>query len=767
MDLQGTKRRIETAARRWLPRFAAPLRRQRLAWRLEDLAGNVAGLFERELEGRAGFLWLAVIFGLGDIGYFALPREPMLPALILASAVFAVSAFLAFQRGTRHRLLTVIAVLLAGATVGKLRVERLEAPQIERVITADISGRVVEADHKDGRRPRVVLDRLVIQGLPTARTPGAVRLTLSPKAELPDAGDRVALKARLMPLAGPSIPGAYDPRASAFFSGIGGSGFAFGKMRVLPDAGGGSPGIWIERLRGWLLERLNESLPADTRGMAGALLVGERDGITAKVTQDLQAAGLSHVLSISGVHMMVVAGAAFFAVRALLALWPGLALNRPIRSWSAIAALAVITIYLALSGAAVSTVRAYVMAAVVFLAVLVDRPALSMRNIALSVFIVLAIQPESILGPSFQMSYVAVAGLIAAWAAWSRRERTEIAADGSVLPGLAAFRKVKREVFAIGMTTLVASAATAPIAAYHFQEFSPYSLLGNLLAMPVVDFVVMPAGLVALLVIPFGLEQVPLWFMGHGIRITQDLAAWVGTLRGATMLTPSIPTLSLAIVMAGFLWLVLWQSRWRLLGLPLIALGFVLMPLLQRPPDLVVTPNGRTVAVRLDSGALGVAGSRPGSFAIEQILGKEGPARPPSDHLRDGWSCDREACVAIARTGVTVSQVLDPAAFAEECGRADIIVTPLEAPPLCAARLIIDGPKLKRTEAQTVRFKKGEEGQASWPQPAACIRDPGRGLFHQSRSARFATPSGSGQAMSARPIPPTPRTPGRHRSVAA
>ena len=325
--------------------------------------------------------------------------------------------------------------------------------------------------------------------------------------------------------------------------------------------------------------------------------------------------------------MMLIAGATFFLVRAALALSPRLALTWPIRKWSAVAALVVVTIYLTLSGGGSATVRAYVMAAIMFAAILVDRPAISMRNLAIAAFFVLALEPESIVEPGFQMSFCAVMALIAAWEAWRDRP-AGLAMDDDSLPGARALRYVWRAILGIALTTLVAGLATAPFAAYHFERVATFSLLGNLLAAPLVSLVIMPFGLLTLVLMPLGLEALPLWVMARGIEALLAVSDWVAHLPGAEVRAPPIAPLALLPIVAGMIWLCLWRRRWRLLGLPAIGLGLLLIPFLVDRADILIAADGTAVAVRDSGGTLRVSGSRAGSYAVEQFFDDEAMAAP-------------------------------------------------------------------------------------------------------------------------------------------
>jgi competence protein ComEC len=658
-----------------------------------------------ELEERRGFLWLAVCFGIGPLVYFALPREPE----PLAIGIVLAGLFLLFvagreRVGIRRSALCALAVA-AGVGTAQFRVASLSGPQIESPFATEVEGRVIRREERVERRPRIVLDKVRI-GIGDREVPRRIRLSLSEGAELPPVGARIGLKARLMPVPGPAVPGGYDPRRAAFFEGIGGGGFSLGGWQTIEPPPPRTLALLTERVRQAAVARIRALEPGTSGAVAAALLVGERSGLPEAVNESLRLSGLAHILSISGLHMMLIAGAAFFSLRAIFATSTRLALSMPIRKWSAIGAILVATIYLGLSGGSVATVRAYVMAVIVFAAILVDRPPISMRNLALAAFVVLALEPESVAEPGFQMSFAAVAGLVAAWEAWSGRTRLELG-EATLFPGQRIVIWVAAAIFGVMLTTLVASFATAPYGAYHFERVATYSLLGNLVAMPLVSAIIMPAALATLVAMPLGLEAWPLWTMARGIDMLIAASDAIAALPGADTTPPPLPAASLLIMTAGLLWLCLWRRRWRLFGIAAIAGGLASAPILYAAPDLLVSADGVVTAVRGDDGRLRASGSKSGSYVLDQVFEKEREAA--DGEIRDGVMCDDLGCILPGRGGVTVAHVRDQAALLEDCERAAIIVATVHVEKKCSASLIIDAQALRTFGSHAARFE-GVEG---------------------------------------------------------
>ncbi len=288
---------------------------------------------------------------------------------------------------------------------------RLDAELGSRTVT----GRVVRVEALASGTTRLTLSDVRVDGLAPERTPHKV-IVSGRALGTPEVGSGVAVDARLGPHPGPTHPGAYDPAFVRFFDGIGASGLAFGRARaaeIAPAQGLASVWIALEALRMDLTRRIREAIPGQTGAIAASLVTGERSGISVETNALFNASGLLHVLSISGLHLALVVGATFLIVRGGLALVPSIAVAWPIKKIAAVAAIMVATGYLAISGAAVAAVRAYVMALIILGAILVDRPAFSMRNVALAGGGILLIMPDQIASASFQMSFAATAAIIA------------------------------------------------------------------------------------------------------------------------------------------------------------------------------------------------------------------------------------------------------------------------------------------------------------------------------------------------------------------
>ena len=365
-------------------------------------------------------LWLPVAAGVGILVYFALPYEPerwLGPASAIA---FAIAVVIARGRPVAPIALAAILAASLGFAAAQAGTARYAAPMLDgRVGPAWVEGRVVGQSVLP-QGVRVVLADLSIDRLAPERTPRQVRIRLLSGSEPLATGTRIGVRAILNPPSRPVLPGGFDFRRHAFFQGIGGIGFAVGHPSLL-DGGGISRMLPLESGRRAIADRIRSALDGDRSAIATALLTGDRGAIRPEIHKSIREAGLAHLLAISGLHLGLVAGLIFFAVRAALALVPSLALDRPIKKWAAVAALFGAFAYMLSSDrpcrpSAPSSWSGWCW----WPSWSIGSP-ISMRLAAWAAALVLAIAPYSLLGPSFQMSFAAVIALIAGYEALRHR----------------------------------------------------------------------------------------------------------------------------------------------------------------------------------------------------------------------------------------------------------------------------------------------------------------------------------------------------------
>jgi competence protein ComEC len=676
---RGAQPRIPAA---WLPVFVLP-GGAGTAILLSDWTKRLQGAVVDEIERRRLFLWLPVMMGVGILLYFSADREPALWAPAAGLAFTGGLAIVLRGRPVAAGTCLAAAAIMAGFLAACWRTSEIAAPILDRPRIGQISGFVESIEARDAGA-RLVIRVTGIAGLDPARQPRRIRVNVRSAGVAP--GDHVSATARLLPPPGPARPGGYDFARDAFFRGIGAVGSIPGKLALSPAPHPPPPGlataVLIDRARNALTQRIAGAGEGQGGAMAAALVTGKRGLIAQASNADLRAAGIYHIVSISGLHMVLAAGTIFWLVRALLALSQTLALNWPVKKIAAIVAMAGATAYCVFSGAEVATVRSLIMTLVMLGAILVDRPALSMRNLAISAMIVLAREPEALLGPSFQMSFGAVAALIAFAERWDRRERSE---PPSSLPW--PLGPLWIATTGVVVTTLLASAATAPFGAYHFQTFTPFGLLGNALALPFVSLIVMPAAVFGVLAYPFGLDW-PAWkLMGVASDWVLRLAHWVATIDHSTLVMPAFGPAALIGFALALLWAALWTTKLRLLAILPLFIGVAAASKPERP-DILIERDGSGILVR---GALGrfVLVGKPSSFVLQQWLSADGDSRAPQDEsLRQGAACDTLGCVVGTVNGRKVAYAKDRTAIIEDCRRADLVVTPIPWTAPCRAQLI-------------------------------------------------------------------------------
>ncbi|MBB4302244.1 competence protein ComEC [Rhodobium orientis] len=685
-DEQETGRGVADArARRRVGRYrrpGGPSWRGRLAARADVARLWLGARFLNEIEAGRGFLWLPVGMAVGIGIYFSLPREPMLWALSGLCLATVVIARRLRERPFGFPIAALIAAIAVGLAIAKARTELVSAPRLEREQTATVIGWVEDIEEARGGL-RLLIRVASISRVSSPDQPYRVRMSVRHPGDIRlRAGDGVLVRGRLRPPRGPPIPGGYDFARAQYFAGIGATGFAYGAPKSAGPGLGAPP--WdlkvtavVNAARGAIAARIRDVLAGDTGAVASALIVGQRRGISEETTEDLRIAGLAHILAISGLHMALVAGTVFGVVRGLLALFPAIALRHPVRQWAALTALGAGTVYLGLSGAGIATQRAFVMAAIVFAAILAGRPALTMRSVAVAALIVMALAPEVVVGPSFQMSFAAVVALIAAYEILSER-RGAVAFERRGIAGLA-LRTLGFYVGGLALTSMIAGMATAPFAVFHFQRLAPLGLLANLLAMPLVAFLVMPLGVLSLIAIPFGLDPLVLPAMGWGIDRVIAIADWVAAATGTGSIVGRVPGSAVLCATAGLLWLALWKTRLRLFGLAGIGLGLAFAPL-AATPDLLISDDGRLVALRGADGALHFAPNAKNDFVVGTWLRADGDARATDDpSLVAGVRCDDLGCILEGSGKKPGMSGRGPPSAA-----ADTVVTPLPnstAPP--------------------------------------------------------------------------------------
>jgi competence protein ComEC len=747
MAEQGRSRGRAAAWRPW----SAAGRRPAPAWLddLVDLARRWAARIRdwALVEVGPGRLvpWLAIAFGCGIVVYFAADQEPAPWAAVALFVAAGTLAILARRRPVAFPLLLGLAAAAAGFATATVKRAVIAHPVLAAPVwNAEITG-FVEVREERERSDRIVVrvDRISAPRLNEALE--RVRVSVR-KGTAPAVGSFVSFKARLSPPLEPLRPGGYDFARDLYFQRIGASGFVLGRIQTAEPPR--APGLWlryaaaIDGMRETIDKRIRAVIPGDRGAIASALITGKRDAISTPVNEAMYISSLAHVLSISGYHMVVVTGIVFFVLRALFALMPAFASRYPIKKWAAVAALAAAAFYLLLSGAEVATQRSFIMVAIVLMGVMVDRPTLTFRTLTVAALAVLLLAPEAVVHPSFQMSFAATLALVAGYQQglpWmTAGAETPLGARIALWGG--------REIVGLVVVSLLAGTATMAYAAYHFHRLAPYGVLANLLAMPVVSIWVMPAGIVGLVAMPFGLDGHCWRLMGEGIGWMIAVALWVTSLPGAVGRMAAFGVGPLLLCSAGLVVLCLLKTYLRLIGVVLI--GCAVAWAIRTPqPDVRVAADGGAFAVRGADGRLAMIKTGNDTFAFREWLAADADARTPGDKtLADKIRCDEAGCIARLADGSLVAIAKTLEAFEEDCRRAVLVLSARDAPPACAA-LVIDRQVWRRAGAIALR-RVGQGFEVTAARPADHDRPWARAV---------AQPGDTPEAARTTPARPQPR----------
>ncbi len=643
---------------------------------------------ERERIG----LWLPVAFGTGIAAWFALPTTAHWFGILLLLAGGACAGLLIGWKSRTGRVVaTGCAVMAAGLLLIWARALWVAAPVLAAPVTTAFSATVERVE------PLPAKGQVRILALPHRRAdlPPRIRLTLRSEqaADLAE-GETIGVRARLMPPPTASLPGGYDFAQRAWFDGIGAVGTVLSEISRVPGRGSLSP-----PLRARLSAHIHSQVEGSAGGIAAALVTGDRGAISEADEEAMRRSGLAHLLSISGLHVTAVVGFAMLLTLRLLALSSRLALAGYVLPLAAAAGALAGGAYTLLAGAEVPTLRSFIAALLVLVAFLMGREALTLRLVAAGALIVLVWRPESLAGPSFQLSFAAVTAIIALHE--SRPMRTFLARRDELW-----FFRLGRGVVGLLITGLVVEVALAPIALFHFHKAGLYGALANVVAIPLTTFVIMPAEALALAFDSVGLGAPFWWVADQALRALIALAHIVAEAPGAVAMLPSFPRWGFALTVAGGLWLLLWQTGWRRAGAVPLLIGMAAL-LVQPRPDMLITGDGKHIAVAVPGGGYALLRDRAGDYirdTMAEAAGIDAPmiALATLDHVE----CNRDFCRWSQGDGAARRSILaargrdriEGAEMAAACAAADVVISDRWLPRECVGRwMTIDRDSLAET----------------------------------------------------------------------
>ena len=674
-------------------------------------------------------LWLVVAFAAGIVLWVALPSRSDWIAALLALGAIAILALLAINAEKRPHLRLAVAGLAIMVAAGEVTIWTRSAlvgqPGIARPQVSGLSGEVLERREEPAKaRARLVL-RVMLDGL---ADPVRVRVNLPYDKDPGDVaeGARIVLRARLMPPAAPMLPGAYDFARRAWFDGLAATGTVLGDVRVV---GRSDRDTTLRSLQKSLAEHVRSRLTGSAGTIAAAFASGDRGAIAASDEDAMRDAGLTHLLSISGLHVSALVGAVYWLVARLLALFPWVALRIRVPLAAALAGALAGFGYTLLTGAEVPTIRSCIGALLVLGALALGRDPLSMRMVAVGGFVVMLFWPDAVLGPSFQMSFAAVIAIIAFHSAGPVRSFLTGEHHGPLV-------RAGRSFVMLLATGMVIELALMPIGLFHFHRAGVYGSLANVIAIPLTTFVTMPLIGLALVFDLAGLGAPVWWLVGKSLDLLLALAHFVASQPGSVTAMPPFETWSYALFLVGMLWLALWVGKLRLLGTIPAGLAITAMVLTPRP-DVLVTGDGHHVGIAGEGSDLIVLRMGRGDYMRDNLLelaGMEGSLR----HLDEwpGARCNEDFCVAVVlrnerRFTLLMARsrnYIDDMALVAACERADIVIADRRLPASCRPRMLkADRSYLANTggisihlasgRIRTVAETQGQHGWYRWPEP--------------------------------------------------
>ncbi|MEM1131769.1 MAG: ComEC/Rec2 family competence protein [Pseudomonadota bacterium] len=640
-------------------------------------------------------LVIPLAFATGIGAWFALPLREQWLGLIIGSVLTGLVLWLlALRWPVAARALrwsgAGLLIVAAGTLTIWAKSELISEPPLASPWIGTVEGQVVQRESLAARgMERYVLKVAQPEGLPSKVRINVPLRLVEDKTTAVFTGDRIKLKVRLMPPGEPALPGGYDFARRAWFAGLGATGSALTAPEIIKSSGQGG----IASLRSQLSQHIQAEIPGSEGAIAATLATGDRGGIAEADAEAMRRSGLAHLLAISGLHVSALIGAVFLLVLKLLALSPTLALRWRLPVVAAFAGALAGIAYTIFTGGAVPTIRACIAALLILLALVLGRDPLSLRLIGFAALVILLIWPETLVGPSFQLSFAAVVAIIALYdAPFMRRlsaERDE--------KQFGLIQRIGRFAALLFLTGLVIEITLMPIALYHFHKAGIYGALANIIAIPLTTFIIMPLEAIALLADSIGLGAPFWWLCGKAIGLLLGLAHFVSESPGAIVRFPAISLSTYLLAMVAGLVLFLLRSPLRLLGVIPAMIAFTLMLTTPRP-DLLIANDGRQIAVRnMVSGGGDFVLLKPNSESFTTDMMREQGAFEDKPVGIDQWSkaqCSQEFCsFVLSRSNrdwvILVSrnnEYVPKRALAAACARSDIVIAGRFLPGSCRPR---------------------------------------------------------------------------------
>ncbi len=635
-------------------------------------------------------VWLPVLFGVGIAIYFSLKFEPAIfysAAVIIILMIFAII----FRNNKLINIIFIAFITIAcGFFTANFRTINVAAPVIKKETRPVNITATIEEIHPKTHGTQILFKDVYISGFEAQETPKKIRLNVKTKDNGAAIGDKISTLALLSPPPSEVIPGDYNFSLYSYFQQIGAVGYTIADINILQKKEQNSFEIFVQNLRRSITNKiLDKNIPSES-SVATALIVGEQGAIPQKDQDNMKVAGTFHIISISGLHLSLAAMIFFLGARYILLLFPSISLAHNTKKIAAIIAIFSSGFYLLISGVPVPAQRSFITTTMILLAIIFDKTAISMRSIAVAAIVVLAIAPESILTPSFQMSFSAAAALVSCFIFLKPMFR-EVNNYGLISKIFAYF-------FSIVISSLIASLATTPFSIYHFNYFSAYGIVANLIAVPITSFIIMPFEILALFLMPFDLQDIALKPAFYGIHLMLKSAEYIASFPQPFSTIKSMSNTSFVLIIFGGIWLLIWQSKIRLYGLAPAIIGIILI-FFTKTPDIIISQKGNLFALKGDDSQIffsSMTSERYARTKWQKTLGLR-----TAMNIKTMPSCDYFGCL-YNKNGYTTLIAKHPIALVEDCKNADILVNLTHQNKICDAAVSINLYDLKNKGTHTI-----------------------------------------------------------------
>ena len=571
-----------------------------MLWRFFKIIQTL--LFE---ERDSAVLWVIAFYAFGIMLYFSFNAEPNLVFAVIISLALFIVTLCARSAPALFWILLLACAISFGVTIPTIRVKILSHEIVKKKIDdVKITG-VVEKIFMQSNGTKIQIhEPLIRQGDDQYRLS---KIHVHSKSKYNDfsVGDLVTFYANLMPPSGVLFPDKYDFSRHIYFEKIASSGFVVSKIRVIEYASALPILRVLENIRTKIYKSIWANMGADIAAISTSLILGEQKSISSSALEAMRKSGLSHILSVSGMHLSIVSIICFFSVRYFLSYSTYISQRFNTKKFASVVSIAVTFWYLLISGLQVAAIRSFIMVAFVLLAVLLDREENAKRSVCFAAFFILLFTPEAVFHPGFQMSFAAVLALISFFEIY-----VKITSNNLALKSNGVFSKIIKYFKGVLLSSLIAGSATAMFVVYHFGNHSNYSILANLVAAPTVSLIIMPAIVFVFVLMPFGQEKIAFFALDKGVGILLKTASYFSSLKNSVVLLPPISTLPLALFVFGFLWLCLWKKAWRVFGAIPIACALLIV-IIAPYPAMIIDAKYKNIIIRTKDGALlKVGGSR-------------------------------------------------------------------------------------------------------------------------------------------------------------